>query len=90
MHVNWKISMIYVFCFITSFHEDDPDTDELDELDAEDEGGLGHGVLAIVSVVPRGKVGALLEDLAGHRKCHDGNFPRGLKLCKVQQGQFLS
>ena len=70
---------------ITSDDEDDADTGELDDLDAEDEGGLGNGILAIVRVVPRGKVGALLEHFAGHRERHDGHLPWGLKLWKVRK-----
>ena len=79
------ISMIHDI--ITCPDEDDPHAHELDDLDPEHEGGLGHGVLPVVREVPRGKVGALLEDLACHRECHDGNFPRSVKLWKVE-GQF--
>ena len=73
--------------FLTCLHKDDLHAQELDDLNSEDEGGLGDGVLSIFRIVPRGKVGALLEDLACHRECHDGNFPRSVKLWKVE-GQF--
>ena len=67
-------------CFLictscTCLKEDDGHADELDELYGEDECGLGHGVLPVVGVVPRGEAGALLDDLAGHRERHDGNLP---------------